>query len=114
MTLAQKNNLWEMPPDRLHLENDEVHVWRVSLARDSHQLSVLHKLLFAEEQARAARFVFDRDRRRFIVSQGHLRLILSRYVQQPPDMLTFSRGKKGKPLLPGERLKTKRKKRLPR
>ena len=84
---AQQDTFWETPPDELRLKEDEVHVWRVSLDPPDHYLPVLHELLSPEEQARAARFVFQRDRRRSIVSQGHLRQILSQYIQQPPETL---------------------------
>lgn len=54
-------------------------------------------LLSAEEQARAARFRFERDRVRWSHAHSALRAILSRYVNAPPLELKFDLGPHGKP-----------------
>jgi 4'-phosphopantetheinyl transferase len=60
----------------------------------------LHRLLSDEEKARAARFVFDDHRRRFIVRRGALRSILARHLDMRPHEIEFRTGRFGKPYLP--------------
>ncbi len=56
-------------------------------------------MLSSEEQRRAARFHFERDRRRFIGSHAALREILSLYLGEPPASLEFVTRVHGKPEL---------------
>lgn len=81
----------------LLLSSDDVHVWLASL----HGASVerFQRTLSTDEQNRAGRFRFQRDRRRFIVARGLLRLILSYYLGIEPVRLRFSYGRHGKPSL---------------
>jgi len=50
-----------------------------------------------DERARANRFVFDRDRNRFIVARGELRRLLGERMQMPPEDIEFRYGPYGKP-----------------
>ena len=79
----------------------DVHVWRVALDRPSASVAALAGLLSAEEMDRAARFVFERDRRRYIVARAALRQLIARYVGRAPDSVPFRYGKFGKPRLDG-------------
>ena len=63
----------------LLLRDDEVHVWWIDL-NPQPSLSDAGGALCPEERARAARFVFPRDRRRYAVSHWALRSILARYL----------------------------------
>lgn len=63
----------------------------------------LHPLLSEDENARAARFVFDRDRNRFIAGRAILRRILGRYLARDPAGLRFCYNEFGKPWLTGQR-----------
>jgi 4'-phosphopantetheinyl transferase len=81
------------------LPPDEVHVWRTSLDLPQEAFAPLSELLSPEEAERAARFRFERDRRRFVVAQGTLRRLLARYTGQAPAELLFERGPWGKPSL---------------
>jgi 4'-phosphopantetheinyl transferase len=78
------------------LADDEVHVWRIAteMPRD---LAALRQTLSADEQARADRFRFDRDRRRAIVRRAALRAIVGSYVGAAPIELRFLYGPQGKP-----------------
>ncbi len=53
--------------------------------------------LDAAETARAARFVFDKHRRRFIAAHGFLREVLARELGRQPAALDFEFGQQGKP-----------------
>jgi len=79
---------------------NEVHVWRVPL--DESRAALLRPLLAPDECARADRFHFSRDRHRFIVARGSLRIILGGYLKQEPAQLSFSYSQYGKPALADE------------
>ena len=70
-------------------------VWSVALDEP------FEALLSAEEQDRAARFRFERDRVRWSHAHSALRAILSRYVKASPLELAFEIGAHGKPSIPG-------------
>ncbi len=59
----------------------------------------LAALLSMPERARAGRFHFARDRRRFIVRRARLRQVLARATGIAPQRLTFTTGANGKPRL---------------
>jgi 4'-phosphopantetheinyl transferase len=62
----------------------------------------LKATLSDEEQARAARFRFDRDRRRFVVARGIVRSILGSMLSVAPERVRFRYGDRGKPYLADE------------
>jgi 4'-phosphopantetheinyl transferase len=57
--------------------------------------------LSPDERARAARFVFDRDRRRFITSHAWTRIAIASCLDCAPASLRFATGARGKPFLVG-------------
>jgi 4'-phosphopantetheinyl transferase len=77
----------------------EVHLGTLDVGEA--ELAHFARLIDAEERARAERFRFARDRRRFIVRRGWLRTLLGRHVGEAPERLTFTFGAYGKPELPG-------------
>jgi 4'-phosphopantetheinyl transferase len=81
------------------LPPNEIHVWRARSDEDPQQYGRLADTLSADERARAERFHFERDRHRYIVSHGMLRVILSRYLHVGPGQLRFGYGPQGKPYL---------------
>ncbi len=94
---------WETAPAELVARSDEVHVFRLDLAELAQQAALLRPLLNAEEDARAARFVFDRHRFPFIGARASLRAVLGAYLGLDPRGLLFDYGKQGKPSLrPGQ------------
>lgn len=56
-------------------------------------------MLSPDEQTRAARFHFARDRQRFAATRALLRIVLGGYVDLEPTKLVFSYSDKGKPFL---------------
>jgi 4'-phosphopantetheinyl transferase len=75
-----------------------VDVWRVDLDAAP---DMLRELLCAQERARAARIVHERDRMRWARSRGMLRLLLARYLDADPRELELEYGEHGKPRLRG-------------
>ena len=80
---------------------DTVHVYAVSLQQPAERVPACALILAPDERERAARFVFERDRRRYTVARWALRMILARYVDVPPGELEFRYGPRGKPALRG-------------
>jgi 4'-phosphopantetheinyl transferase len=68
----------------------EVHLWWVELDCPEPEMARWEAVLSCEEIARANRFHFLKDRRRWIAARGQLRIVLSRYFSQAPEELTFS------------------------
>lgn len=93
---------WNPAPYRPGLAVSEVQVWCAVLDQDESQVHNFYRTLAPDEQARAQRLYFARDRRRFTVGRGVLRDILSRYLELEPQRLAFSYGPKGKPSLAQE------------
>lgn len=94
--------LWCNPPDSLSLTRQEVHVWRCKLDQSPSQVDGFLRTLTPDEQARAGRFHFQKDREHFIVARGVLRAIIGRYLNTEPGRIRFSYGEYGKPDLPKE------------
>jgi len=92
--------LWQPPPPRLNLVSDEIHVWRVSMAHPPFPMALLWRQLNPDELTRAQRYRFERDRRRFVVARGMLRVILARYAGVTPAAIQFEYSDHGKPRLP--------------
>lgn len=90
---------WPDPPKNLKLSSADVHVWQAALNPPAALVQQLAQTLRPNERARAARFHFERDRRRFIVARGALRAILGRYLALAPEQVALSYGPQGKPFL---------------
>lgn len=90
---------WITPPPSLRLFRDDVHLWFAQLPLPVAQIYPLFSTLSTDEQARAEKFRFERDRHRFIAGRGMLRAILSRYLEISPEQITFSYQLHGKPIL---------------
>jgi 4'-phosphopantetheinyl transferase len=93
--------LWPLLSADFALDGDAVHVWAISLQVCGEMFRCLTAMLAAAERRRAELFHFDRDRNRFVVSRGTLRMILGRYLRAPPASIEFEQESHGKPLLAG-------------
>lgn len=90
---------WTTPPADRMLHDDEVHVWLASYKKFHAQLSELRDLLNVDEAKKAARFYFEKDRERFIVTHGLLRKLLAGYTNISSAQLDFQYNAYGKPAL---------------
>lgn len=82
----------------VRLRQDEVDLWRAEL--DEQPAGVgqfMQTLLSSDEAERARRFHFERDRRRFVVGRGILRILLGKYLGRGPRDIVFCYGARGKP-----------------
>ena len=94
---------WLPAPPDLPLSLHEIHVWGASVDVDRPCIQDLHCILSHDEAEKAGRFRFAKDRDRFVVGRGLLRVILGRYLNQRPERLRFCSGPNGKPALVGQR-----------
>lgn len=82
------------------LSAGSVHVWRLPLSEAL--ADEFRSSLSPDELVRADRFVFVRDRFRFVAARGWLRRILAGYLDGVAGDLRFSYGSCGKPELASE------------
>ncbi len=94
--------IWLPPPPKLILSTHDVHIWRALIDREKSYLEKFQEILSDDEKKRAARFHFQKDQVRFILTHGHLRCLLSLYLPVEPSRLQFAQDYFGKPSLAGE------------
>lgn len=90
---------WTQPPLSVALKPYEIHVWRVFVEEWLAALPDLLKFLSPEEQARAQRFYFERDRNCSVIARGVLRSLLSHYCALDPEQIALHYNEFGKPEL---------------
>lgn len=93
-TRTPPRNALNISPNR-----DDINLWTVALTQSSKTTTTLCSVLSVEERERAARFLRECDRNRFIATRATLRHILSSYVGAAPERLVISCATKGKPYL---------------
>jgi 4'-phosphopantetheinyl transferase len=89
---------WTPGPEHPRLGELALHLWRAELGAVGERLL---DLLSQNEQARAARFPKEHDRRLWSHARGLLRELLGRYLESDPGALRISSGAHGKPELAG-------------
>lgn len=92
-------NGWPERASAPPLPVDEVHVWCVGLVRPLAEIALMSALLAADEQARAGRFHFEKDRQHYIYGRAVLRTLIGQYEQIEPAAVQFTYGEQGKPAL---------------
>ena len=85
------------PAQPLFLADDEVQVWSASLRYPAEEMAEFASLLTADEKTRAARFIFERDRQRFVAGRGLLRMLLGSYLGVDAARIVFTYGPQRKP-----------------
>lgn len=83
----------------MDIENKQIHVWSFNLSLTDSQINKRYALLTLEERARADQFHQSIHRQRFIAARSQLRLLLSGYVNVPPEKIIFGYTKYKKPYL---------------
>lgn len=90
---------WQQSTTVPPLTDELIHVWLVTLDAPQSVVDALRINLSPDELERAAKFVFERHRHRFIVGRACLRILLGGYLGRPPAKLEFHYGPCGKPEL---------------
>mgnify|MGYP001948364061 CR=1 FL=1 len=77
-----------------------VHIWPILWGDSIRENQIWwYDWLSEAEKSKAERFSCEADRRRYILSHGYCRSILSRYVHQRPDKIQFAEEKNQKPII---------------
>lgn len=85
-----------------------VQVWQIPLEVSSDTVERYFNCLSVDEQTKANRFRFEKDRRRYIVARGSLRHLLSHQLGPAPADIEFCYGDYGKPSVQAPRQHTPR------
>jgi 4'-phosphopantetheinyl transferase len=91
--------LWQKYISKSSFSTNDIHIWRLSLEALSFLKPHLERFLAPDERERSARFIFDKDRKRYIIGRGALRIILGSYLKIQPEKIRFVYGLYGKPML---------------
>ena len=79
------------------LSSSTIHIWQFPVAIPESELIAFAEILSGEERARASRFHFEKDARRFTVARATLRSILAGYTRMPAREISFLYSEHGKP-----------------
>jgi 4'-phosphopantetheinyl transferase len=90
---------WPLVDRAPPLAADVVHVWQAALDVDEQVEARFASLLAPDEQQRAERFHFPRDRRRYTVARACLRVLLADYLSTSPSAVSLATTPLGKPHL---------------
>lgn len=93
------SQIWSSPREAPVLATQDVHVWRFSLDQSPTIVNTFRRLLTPDEQMRADRFHFEKDRHNFIAARGCLRTIIAQYLKTLPHEVRFGYNDHGKPRL---------------
>jgi 4'-phosphopantetheinyl transferase len=88
-----------LDPLALELSASSIHIWQFPLTISDGALGDFSALLSEDEIARAARFHFEKDARRFTVARAVVRSILGNYLGTHGRDLCFNYSHHGKPAL---------------
>jgi 4'-phosphopantetheinyl transferase len=91
--------LWQSPPSRLSLPDNELHLWRFELDTTVAASDSCRHILCAEEISRGERLLDGRKKAQFIAARTCLRTILGSYLQIQPNQVQFQYNQYGKPSL---------------
>lgn len=86
----------------LELKKNAIAVWYCSFHAHKACLAKYVRLLATDEQQKANRFKFRKDKECYIITRGILRLLLATYLKQRPEEIIFEYTSYGKPFLANE------------
>lgn len=90
--------VWCQPPGVYGLGAQAVHVWRVQLDNELFVAPLL-SLLSSDELSKMQGYRHERDRNRFVLARGVLRVLLARYLGVAASNIKMAYGPNGKPRL---------------
>ena len=93
-----QNTLWSPAPKMLVFPVNRVDIWKVDLNQATTEAPGA-SILSIDEQERAARSHFEKDRIHFSRCRSALRNLLAAYLAMPPDEIHFDYQANGKPQL---------------
>jgi 4'-phosphopantetheinyl transferase len=78
---------------------DTIDLWRISISDHLNSLAFFHTLLSQEELERVNRYHQKKDKDRFSIGKGMLRIILGNYLGSTPKEIMFKKGVNNKPFV---------------
>src|SRR5438876_3935723 len=90
---------WQVPLQPVTLLNNEIHIWKVPLVASEQAYSEFQQILSPDGRARANRFYFEKDRRRWTIAHGVLRILLAHYLNTDTHNIQLVTNDYGKPAL---------------
>jgi 4'-phosphopantetheinyl transferase len=90
---------WPPWPSASFIDRAAIHVLRIDLCGLRNRSAADSRLLSTDEQARAARYLLEHVRQRYIACRAAVRRILSGLLDCRPELLQFGYGPHGKPHL---------------
>jgi 4'-phosphopantetheinyl transferase len=97
--IIRRDNCVTRPLVPLPLERNIAYVSIFTTDRSVTDCNAMRSMLSTEENVQADRFMFERDRIRYIASHAGLRVRLAACCETSPETLVFSAGSRGKPFL---------------
>jgi 4'-phosphopantetheinyl transferase len=91
----KQNN--KIDPCFFDLPENDVHIWLADLELSGEKLEYFKLILSSDESIRASKFHFEKDRKRYAIARGALRIILSKYLNIPEKDIHISNTKFGRP-----------------
>lgn len=82
-----------------------VHLWHARFDWLADRYTAFEDMLAAEERLRAARYMAETVRLRFVLARGMLRQVLAGYMDIIPNALRLAYSLRGKPFIPGSDLR---------
>jgi len=83
------------------LPKNEVHLWHCRFDANKDNMEAFKRILSKDEIEKASGFKFDVHREQSIISRGVLRILLGKYLQQPPRSVSFGYSEFDRPFLKG-------------
>lgn len=93
---------WQSFPNDIILSRDKVIVWQIPLNILTQEQISYWRILSADEKERANKFMFVKDKIRYIAGRGVLRILLGRYLDIPAKEVQILYEAKGKPFVDSE------------
>jgi len=81
---------------------EDIEIWFGSTDMEQDVVSEMERYLSADEQVRARKFVFEGDRKRYVICRALLRRILGAFLQRDPARISMKYNRYGKPELSGK------------
>jgi 4'-phosphopantetheinyl transferase len=100
--MIEHSSHFASPCQGLKLLSNEVQVCLGNQDQPAERIEAFFRTLSADEQDRARRFHFEKDRVRFIAARGILRKVLGTLLERAPDKVRFQCSEYGKPSLSDE------------
>ncbi len=81
----------------IKIKPKDIHVWYADMNIDKDKQAHYFNLLAPDEKERASKFYFEKDRRKYIVARGILRMLSGSYLKEDPKEVQFVYNEYGKP-----------------